>query len=221
MPARKATSKKKVTKKAATTKAAAGAKTQSVKLRPMRLQTACVTIRGTTPLIQHKMSEKSKRQMRERKAGKKTRDREPCNPEVEFEEATYRLSDGSYAIPVISIKASMITAAHRDLGIEKTLVRKALFIEADEGTLVEMKTTGPKMREDVVRVQSGSADLRYRPEFQQWEVDLRIQYDQDLLTLDDIVNLLNRAGFGVGVGEWRPEKGPGLNGRFQVAMTKG
>jgi hypothetical protein len=61
----------------------------------------------------------------------------------------------------------------------------------------------------------GAADLRYRPQFDQWSVDINIEYDADLLQQGDIVNLIDRAGFGVGVGEWRPEKG-GEFGRFAV-----
>ena len=47
---------------------------------------------------------------------------------------------------------------------------------------------------------------------------IEMQYDAELLKPEDIVNLVNRAGFGCGIGEWRPEKG-GEFGRFEIDST--
>jgi hypothetical protein len=60
-------------------------------------------------------------------------------------------------------------------------------------------------------------DLRYRHQFNQWEVDIEVDYDTDLLQVQDIINLAERAGFGGGIGEWRPEKG-GEFGRYRVKV---
>ena len=75
------------------------------------------------------------------------------------------------------------------------------------------------MREDIVRVGMGSADLRFRPVYDPWAINLRVTYDADLLNAETIFNLFERAGFGIGLGEWRPEKG-GEWGRFRVARSK-
>ena len=72
------------------------------------------------------------------------------------------------------------------------------------------------MREDMVRIGMGTADVRYRPEFKEWRVKLPIRYNEDAISLDQIVNLFNLGGFGVGIGEWRPEK-RGVHGMFHVA----
>lgn len=61
----------------------------------------------------------------------------------------------------------------------------------------------------------GTADIRYRPEFKHWRVKLPIKYNADKISLEQLVNLFNLAGFGVGVGEWRPEK-DGQYGMFHV-----
>ena len=74
------------------------------------------------------------------------------------------------------------------------------------------------MREDTVRVGAGSTDLRYRPEFRNWSMILNFEFDAQALTQPTILNLVQRAGFGVGLGEWRPEKG-GEYGRFEVDVN--
>jgi hypothetical protein len=73
----------------------------------------------------------------------------------------------------------------------------------------------PEMQEDMVRVGGGTADLRYRPIFHEWAVNLHIRVNARALTLEQLVHLFNQAGFSVGVGEWRPEK-HGDKGMFHV-----
>lgn len=191
----------------------------AVKLKEIKARKIAITITSISPMIQHRWAEKAKRQMREKQAGKKTKTREIRDPEAEVEAATYVTKDGEYGIPAMAFKSALITAAHKDVGIEKTLVRKSFFIPcSDPNGVIPIKSEPPAAREDMVRVGAGSADLRYRPEFAQWTAEILAEYDAEMLTVDDIVNLVNRAGFGVGIGEWRPEKG-GEYGRFQVDTT--
>ena len=185
------------------------------KLKGVRPQSMTVVLEGISPMVQHQWSEKAKKAMLDKKQGKKTKNREPCDPETEFIAAAYKTAGGKYAIPATAVKKAIITAAHKDLGIEKTLVKKSLFVLADETGMIELDCGEPTMRQDVVRVGMGSTDLRYRPEFAEWCVTAEIQYDAENLRTDDIVTLLDRAGFGVGLGEMRPERG-GDYGRFRV-----
>lgn len=195
-----------------------------VSLRPLEWKTLNIRIDGIVPLVQHKWDEKNRKIMRDKKTGatpKGNRVRTQCVPEDECEAATYRLSDGSYALDVVSVKCAMLGAAHRDYGLPKTVVSGSIFIIGDEGRLIPLDTPGHKMREDVVRVGNGQADLRYRPEFQKWGVNLLIEYDTETINPELIVNLLERAGRKVGIGEGRPEKQSGLDwGRFTVKTSK-
>ena len=187
-----------------------------VNLKPINIQNLVLTIEGTSPLIQHNWSEKATEQMRLKGTGKKTKDRSARDPESEAKAATYFTADGKFGVPLLAVKSAIIGAAHKDIGIEKTLVRKGLFLRASDPTMVlPMKCSKPVIREDHVRVGMGAADLRYRPQFDEWSVELHCEYDADLLQPGDIANLIDRAGFGVGIGEWRPEKG-GEFGRFRV-----
>jgi len=202
------------------TKQSAGKAGATVAVRLQEIKTARnrLTICGTTPMLQHAWDHKAIEMIEAKKMGKKTKDREACDPEREFKAATYFTPEGEYGIPLLALKSAIINAAHKDLGIEKTLVRKALFIRSPNLEMILPMAKGtppPKMRKDMVRVGAGSADVRYRPQFDEWKVTFDVEYDTDLLQLDDLVNLINRAGFGVGIGEWRPEKN-GEYGRFEV-----
>jgi hypothetical protein len=187
-----------------------------VKLAPIKKQRVQMRIVGISPLIQHQWGEKALEMMRDKHAGKKTKTRDVRDPQAEGMAAMYTTDEGLPGVPAMAIKTAIITAAHKDIGIEKTLVRKALFIvTTDSKRILPMDCDAPEIKEDTVRVGQGSADLRYRPYFHRWAVDVTWEIDAELLQINDLLNLIDRAGFGVGVGEWRPEKG-GEYGRFQV-----
>jgi len=191
----------------------------ALKVQPIKTKRLRFGIRGTSPMMQHAWSEKGLAMMRmtaqeRKKVVKKARD-----PEAEAESAMYRTEDGQPAIPIMAFKAALISAAHKDLGIEKTLVKKSLFFPcSDANKCVPMIADEPVCREDIVRVGMNQTDLRYRPEFNNWRAVIECEIDEESLTQQDLVNLVNRAGFGVGIGEYRPEKG-GEFGRFEIDTT--
>jgi len=191
-----------------------------ITLEEMQQSVLTTRIIGKTPFIQHKWSEKAIQMMRDKHAGVRVKNREIRDPEQEFRDAAYVCEDGRFGFPAGGIKACLIGAAHKDIGLEKTLLRKSLFIIPDDpiNNLIALETDDPLMREDTVRVGAGSTDLRYRPEFRNWSMILNFEFDAQALTQPTILNLVQRAGFGVGLGEWRPEKG-GENGRFEVDVN--
>ena len=188
-----------------------------ITLEEMKQSVLTTKIEGVSPLIEHKWSEKALTMLRDKHAGIKVKNREARDPEAEFHSAYYKCEDGQYGFPAGGIKQCLINAAHKDIGLEKTLLRKSLFIIPDDtiNNLCAFETDDPVMREDIVRIGQGSTDLRYRPEFRYWSMLIRMEFDSMSLTQNTILNLVQRAGFGVGLGEWRPEKG-GEYGRFQV-----
>ena len=190
----------------------------TISLKPIARAKITFGIRGTSPLVMHQWSEKAKRMMRDKQQeGKKTKERELRKPSEEAESATYRTADGDVGIPAMALKSSLVNAAHKDIGIEKTLVRKAMFLICEDPNLIIPFTScdEPTVREDMVRIGMGSADLRYRPEFRNWRATVQFEIDADLMQDSDVLALVGRAGFGVGLCEWRPEKG-GEFGRFEI-----
>lgn len=183
-----------------------------VELKKINIQRVEISLVGDSPLIVHAWSEKAKREMLEKQMKKAKVAKEAKNPERDYEQAFYRLPSGKPGFPTIAFKSAAVSAGGRFAdGLKMTELRGSFFIE---GEMVEIHGE-PNMREDMVRVGMGTADIRYRPEFKAWKVRLPIRYNADAISLEQLVNIFNLAGFGVGVGEWRPEK-DGQYGMFHV-----
>lgn len=186
-----------------------------VELKSIRIERINLEIDGDSALIVHAWSAKAKKEMLDKQMKKAKTAKDAKDPQRDYEEAFYRLPDGKPGFPTIAFKQAAVSAGGRfSDGLKMTELRGAFFID---GELAEIQGE-PNMREDMVRVGMGTADIRYRPEFKTWKVTLPIKYNADKISLEQLVNLFNLAGFGVGVGEWRPEK-DGQYGMFHV-VTK-
>jgi hypothetical protein len=175
-----------------------------------------VPIIGTSPLIMHNWSEKQKRAMLEAQQGKRAM-KVARDPEAEYQAGFYRIAregepDG-YGFPVTGFKAAMVGAARfYGKAIKMTELKQFIFMrgimtKADPQQLVPIFGE-PEMREDVVRLggMSRSADLRYRPEFKSWSAVLDVTFVHSSLSQGSVLSLIDAAGLGVGIGEWRPER---------------
>jgi hypothetical protein len=189
-----------------------------VAIDPIDVERLRVPIVGTSPLIMHRFSEKAKRQMLDAMQGRKT-PKQPKDPEAEYLAAFYRFEPSGYGHPAIAFKDATVSAARfYDKSVTMTGLRQCIWfigeIGADGIQLVRVDGE-PQMREDVVRVGNKGADLRYRPEFRQWAAVLDVTYVRSALTRNSVLSLIDAGGMGVGVGEWRPEKG-GDFGTYRV-----
>jgi len=104
-----------------------------------------------------------------------------------------------------------------------TELRQFLFMRGvpsrDKAQILTEIAGEPRMREDMVRVGMGGTDLRYRAEFLDWRAVLDVQFVTTALSRDSVLSLIDAGGFGVGVGEWRPEK-RGQNGTYELDTTR-
>jgi hypothetical protein len=176
-----------------------------------------VPILGTTPLITHRFSEKAKKQMLDAMQGRKT-PKTPKDPQAEYEAAFYRLQDGSPGFPVLAFKDATVGGARFYGGVTMTELKQYMFFHGEVGSDGRALTRiigEPSMREDVVKVGRNGADLRYRPQFVEWRAEVEITYVTSALTRGSLLSLIDAGGFGVGVGEWRPEKN-GDFGTFRI-----
>ena len=211
------------------------ANTEVIEIRPIEIKKVTIRIVGDTPLIMHAWSEKAKRMMLEAQMGvAKGKKKEAKNPVDDFIRSMYWLTpmpeDGTmesfeeaiangarFGFPVTAFKQAAISAAYRmGWAKDKMSMRGAFFIDSDENGMIEIHSDTPEMREDMVKVGMGTADIRYRGEFKNWYADLTISYNANgQYSLENIVNIINAGGYVCGVGEWRPER-DGQNGMFHV-----
>lgn len=212
------------------------AATEVIEIRPIEIKKVTIRIVGDTPLIMHAWSEKAKRMMLEAQMGvAKGKKKEAKNPVDDFIRSMYWLTpmpeDGTmesfeeaiangarFGFPVTAFKQAAISAAYRmGWAKDKMSMRGTFFIDSDENGMIEIHSDTPEMREDMVKVGMGTADIRYRGEFKNWYADLTISYNANgQYSLENIVNIINAGGYVCGVGEWRPER-DGQNGMFHVA----
>jgi hypothetical protein len=188
---------------------------QTIELPALDIQQMKITLIGDSPLICHAWSEKAKRAMLEKQMKKATPRKEAKDPKADYQESLYKMPGGKYGFPAAAFKSALVSACRFVEGIPMTVLRGAVHVI---GEMVQVDGA-PAMREDMVRVGMGTADIRFRGEFKKWKAVLNVQFNARVLSPEQIANLFNTAGFGVGVGEWRPERN-GSYGRFHVASSK-
>lgn len=206
-----------------------------VEIKPLDIQRVNIRIVGDTPLIVHRWSEKAKKEILDKQMKTtKTKGKDARDPYDDFIQSLYWLENkpeistpdafeeavkngAKWGFPTNAIKQAGNSAAYR-LGWVKNQMslRSTYFITSEYGELAEIKGSIPRMREDSVKIGMGTSDLRYRGEFENWYMDLTLEYNASGdITLEQILNIINVGGYGCGLGEWRPER-DGINGRYHV-----
>lgn len=208
-----------------------------VEIKPLDNRQVKIQIIGDTPLIVHAWSDKAKRMMLEaQQKTTKTKAKDIRDPYDEFINSMYWLTEkpestveafeqavangAKWGFPVGAIKMAGNSAAYRAGWVKNQMqLRGSYFLKTEWGDMAEIKGDAPIIREDMVRIGMGSADLRYRAEFRNWTMEMILEYNAGgELTLEQIMNVVNLGGYSVGIGEWRPEK-DGDFGRYHIATS--
>jgi len=191
--------------------AKANEQVETIEIPALHIKEVEVTLVGDSPLIVHRWSDKAKRQILDKQMKRAKQGKAAKDPEQEYKDSLYTLPDGSYGFPAVGVKAAAVSACAQIDGVFKTQARAAFHIN---GEFVKIDGT-PEMREDMVRISIGVADIRCRAEFKQWRMTFKVRFNANVISAEQLLNLFNTAGFGVGLGEWRPEK-DGAFGLFHV-----
>ena len=202
--------------------------TQSVTIKPANIQTAEFSIKGTAPYVQARFSGKAMQAMMTKMAAGSTASKSRAKPARDFDDdyrqAMHISTEGWYGIPAGAFRQAMISAC-RLVGFKMTLAKLSVFVHADgfdkiDGIpLIRLEGT-PERTDMAVRNATGVADIRVRPMWREWSAKVRVKYDADQFTLQDVTNLMQRVGMQVGIGEGRPDsrESAGLGwGTFDLA----
>ena len=186
----------------------------AVQIKPANIQQAVFKIKGTAPYVQARFSAKAMQAMKEKMLagstakGKKVR--EARNFDDDFEQAKHISEQGWVGIPASSFRQALISAC-RLVNFRMTLAKLSVFVAADgfdriDGIpLIKLQAGEPERTEMAVRNATGVADIRVRPMWREWAAEVKVSFDADQFTLQDVTNLMQRVGLQVGIGEGRPD----------------
>lgn len=196
-------------------------KTEKITIQPIQksiLRIKIGSIEGST-LISHRLTSESVDVFMGRESGKTTK-KELRDYDKEYKNCFYLTENKKYGFPASGFMGAILDACVA-LGIPKTQIKRSVRLLGD---IYELKYKKVNRRIDNPRRcgRNSTPDIRHRPEFVDWNCELIIQYDRNQITPDQIVNLINQAGFSTGIGDWRPgaPKSSGIHGMFKVLQTQ-
>lgn len=212
----------------------------SILIPKIEYQTLSIVVRGKSPLIVHAWSAKAIRMMLNKQLGVASPGREKKDPLADFKGSLYYLpNDAGLGVPAPMFKACIVSGAN-DIELKMTEVKRSVHVqsytvplicpELDRAAYTEWDQKydkelewhhklGCSMRQDLVKLESGVADIRFRGQFPVWKCELQVEYNTKVLTAEQVVNLFQSGGLGCGIGEWRPSAPvcrSGEFGRFEV-----
>lgn len=196
-----------VTKKAQVDKA--------VSVQPMKLVTIQLQLVSSNSLLMHKLGD--------------TSDKTKYSDSELFANALYHAHGSTENKPLYGLPAAAfnraIEAAARFHKVKKdhgqAFWKGAIRISADPlGMIPFTRWTSPVLAKTQGRNPStGGVIPVVRARFDKWEAVLQIGFNETIIPYDVIVNQVIYAGFHVGVGAFRAEKG-GTHGTFDVKVRK-
>ena len=200
-----------------------------IAIKPLNLQYVKLTLEGTAPLMQARFSAKAMQammaKMAEGSTAKKGKKREARDFDEDMKLATHYSTEGWIGVPASAIRNACIDVC-RVAGYKMNYAKMSIFVEADghdsvDGTpLIKLDAGEPEQTAMAARIATGSTDIRVRPMWRKWKLNVTLCYDADQFTASDVVNLINRAGVQIGIGEGRPysrsSNGMGY-GTFRIA----
>lgn len=179
-----------------------------------------VRVVGRSPLIHNRISEKAKNELLLPKRKMTTSDKATSlkhNPLEEFRASPYRFRDEretAIFMPAGCFKGAIKSTALDIPGASKSQIGRLTYIVEQDIAVYGV----PEMYMAIVRSadMNRTPDVRTRAVMREWCAEFTISYMKPNLTERSVLNLLAAAGEICGVGDYRPGKGAGAFGRFEL-----
>jgi hypothetical protein len=196
----------------------------SIDVLEIKREKVSYCILGTTPTICARMSEKAGRELllpRGRKSAAEKASSLKHVPRQEFRDAPYLLnkigddSGPTYIACLATQFKNMIASAALDIpGATKSQIGRLMWVEGERLPLWGV----PQLHMAITR----SADINRTPDVRtrcivtEWATQITVSYMVPILKEKVVTNLLAAAGLTQGLGDYRPQKGKGTYGQFQL-----
>lgn len=200
--------------------------TTAVAIPETGIKTMEFTLRGKkgSLLVIHAFAEKAKQEIRDKQQKKAKKVKAERMPQDECNAAKYLDEKGRECAPITAIKKAIISATTAFEDLTKVALRQSIFVDSvlNPGSalvpieLHDGKFAKGKMREDAVTIGINTRGLTYRPEYPEWQFQIRVEYNSRMVSTEQLIALIDQAGWGVGICEGRPERSSALGwGRFE------
>lgn len=175
-----------------------------------------VQLKGNN-LLMDKFPENVREQILDKQIGKTKGKKQMRNMDLEYENAFHKLPNGDIGFPAQGFKSAMIesTSFVGAKDFSKKLLKGIQIINSEGNDLIAIKY---KKISKLKHYPKGG-NTKISPMLENWECELVIQYDQNNISPQDLVNLLNYAGFYYGIGIWSPRaKCGGKYGMYEIKV---
>lgn len=193
-------------------------KTETIEIKRIETKQVTVKIVGDGDLILNKMNDVSTRQLTDQRKNK-AKDMEVPNEWEQIITAMHwrdgkptdfseqglidALKNNAPCITAFGLKKSFGDAVVRnEIDKYKTKFDNSLNIIA-KGNLIPIKFTEHYIDEKIMSPKKGSPVLVRMNRFSGWSAEFTIQFTENVYSLEQIINIINLAGFGLGIGSGR------------------
>lgn len=187
--------------------------TQKVVVQPLKLGRIDIDVVGKTSLLMEKMNMDVVEKYNQKK-GKKVSGTEDKMEEELVDAKIHYDSNGNVAYPSTAFLKGMVEVAPYIDGLDKKKVRGSVRI-LDAFIPLNYKKKVLNVTWGKTSGMTRAPRKIIRPEFTDWDCKLRIEFNEQNISAEQILNLLRWAGFQMGVGGWRPEHS-GVYGQYKI-----
>jgi hypothetical protein len=189
-----------------------------IEMKPINVKTVTITIAGDGDLVLNKMNDVTSRELVDKRKDKAKdlskpnewekiitamhwRDGKPTD--FSEEGLCKALTENAPCITAFGLKKSFGDAVVRnEIDKYKTKFDASVNIVASGG-LVPIRFTAHYVDEKLMSPKKGAPVLVHLNRFSGWSADITISFTENAYSLEQIVNIINLAGFGIGVGSGR------------------
>lgn len=197
----------------------------NVKLIEIRPMTATITITGTNDLVLNKMGDATARALAGEREGKTTDSDQASDywedritsmhwvtgvPSTFNEDVYNQMVDPENKIDLPCITCFGLKKSWKDAVVRNEIATWATKFDATvfpvgvRGDLIPVDYTDHYVVKKLMQPKKGKPVLSTFNVFKNWKAVFRISYIPNVYSLEQIVNIINLAGFGLGVGSRRP-----------------